>query len=55
MFAFFLFIINMGENVNILAHLGGLVCGLILGYWTASRRKPEQQVSWEFKYHNTPF
>lgn len=53
-YAFFLFIINTGENVNILAHFGGLALGLILGYIIASRRKP-QQYSTEFKYRNSPF
>ena len=54
-FAFFLFFINTGEGVNIVAHLGGLVFGLALGYVIASRRKPEQQMSGEFRYRNTPF
>ncbi len=54
-FAFFLFFINIGEGVNILAHLGGLVVGLVLGYVIASRRKPQQQYSVEFKYKTTPF
>jgi rhomboid protease GluP len=38
-FAFFLFFINTGEGVNILAHLGGLLFGLLLGYIIATRRK----------------
>jgi rhomboid protease GluP len=42
-YAFFLFIINVGEGVNIVAHLGGLAFGLALGYWLATRRKPEDQ------------
>ena len=32
MFSFFLLILSTGENVNILAHLGGLVVGLMMGY-----------------------
>ncbi|MCL4429707.1 MAG: rhomboid family intramembrane serine protease [Candidatus Bathyarchaeota archaeon] len=54
-FAFFLFFINTGEGVNILAHLGGLVVGLLLGYIIAARRKPEQQVNYQFQYRTTPF
>jgi rhomboid protease GluP len=42
-FAFFLFFINVGPSVNILAHLGGLVFGLAIGYVLAARRKPDHQ------------
>jgi rhomboid protease GluP len=42
-YAFFLFFINTGEGVNIVAHLGGLVFGLLLGYLIATRRKPDHQ------------
>jgi rhomboid protease GluP len=42
-FAFFLFFINVEPGVNILAHLGGLVFGLVLGYILAARRKPDHQ------------
>ncbi len=40
-YAFFLFFINTGAGVNILAHLGGLGFGLIVGYLIATRRKPD--------------
>jgi rhomboid protease GluP len=55
-FAFFLFIINTGEGVNILAHLGGLGFGLIIGYWLATRRKPSDQQTVKHSYSTTlPF
>lgn len=42
-YAFFLFFINTGAGVNIVAHLGGLVFGLLLGYLIATRRKPNHE------------
>ena len=54
LFTGFLFILNIGENTNLLAHAGGIVVGLALGYIIASRRKPSDYNS-EFKYRNTPF
>ena len=54
-YAFFLFFISTGPNVNILAHLGGLVIGLVLGYFFASRRKPHEQYPKDFKYRSSPF
>ena len=45
-YAFFLFFISSGaENVNILAHLGGLGFGLIVGYLLAKNRKPYDELS----------
>jgi rhomboid protease GluP len=42
-YAFFLFFINVEPGVNILAHLGGLGFGLIVGYIIATRRKPDHE------------
>ena len=50
MYAFFLFFLNVGENVNYLAHFGGLVVGLLLGYVLASSRKPRQTITYNYKY-----
>jgi rhomboid protease GluP len=50
-YAFFLFFINTGEGVNIVAHLGGLAFGLIVGYLIASSRKPSDP--YKVKYSNT--
>ena len=54
-FAFFLFIINTGEGVNIFAHLGGLGFGLLAGYWLASRRNPQEQYSVKYSPNPLPF
>jgi len=54
-FAFFLFIINTGEGVNILAHLGGLGFGLLVGYWLATRRKPLEAYSAKYSPNPMPF
>ena len=54
-YAFFLFIINTGEGVNILAHLGGLAFGLIIGYIIATYRKPSDTYKIKYSYSTTPF
>ena len=50
-YAFFMFFLNsMGQNVNLLAHLGGLVAGLLIGYALAATRKPKQMVTYRHRY-----
>jgi len=54
-FAFFLLLFSSGENVNYLAHIGGLVTGLLIGYVLASRRKPEVRYNVTYSYGRMPF
>jgi rhomboid protease GluP len=49
-YAFFFFFLNLGQNVNYLAHLGGLVVGLLVGYVLALTRKPTQAVTYQHRY-----
>jgi len=49
-YAFFLLFLSAGENVNILAHLGGLGAGLLIGYVLSVRRKPEARYSVSYSY-----
>ncbi len=49
-YVFFLFTLNIAPGVNILAHLGGLVMGLALGYILAATRKRQQYVSYQYNY-----
>jgi len=39
MYSFYLFILNVGVGVNLLAHFGGLVAGLLMGYLLAQSRR----------------
>jgi membrane associated rhomboid family serine protease len=39
---------STGQNVNNLAHLGGLVAGLLIGYALAERRK--FRIIYEYSY-----
>ncbi len=56
-YAFFLFFIaGLGPGVNILAHVGGLGFGLLVGYLLATRRKPHEQYSVKYTHSTTmPF
>lgn len=38
-YSFFLLMMSTGPNVNNLAHLGGLVVGLLIGYFLAEKRR----------------
>jgi membrane associated rhomboid family serine protease len=47
-YAFFLLFLSSGPGVNVFAHLGGLVGGLIIGYVLATRRKPERSYTYQY-------
>jgi rhomboid protease GluP len=49
-FAFFLLLISSGQGVNVLAHLGGLVVGLLMGYLLAATRKPKSGYTVSYSY-----
>ena len=51
-YAFFLLFLSSGPNVNDLAHMGGLVAGLLIGYALAIKRKPSTayRVSYSYSY-----
>jgi rhomboid protease GluP len=50
-FAFFLLFINsIGPNVNYLAHIGGLVAGLLIGYALAASRRSKPSVTYRHTY-----
>ncbi len=50
LFAGFLLLLNVGENVNIVAHVGGLATGLTIGYILAVRRKPDAKYKISYSY-----
>jgi rhomboid protease GluP len=50
LFAFFFLLINIGVEVNVLAHLGGLLFGLLLGYYLAATRKTRAARRFSYRY-----
>ena len=50
MYAFFLFMINIGPGVNFLAHLGGLAVGLLIGYILATKHKVRKLHEFRYTY-----
>lgn len=53
MFVFLLFVLNLSQNVNYLAHLGGLGAGLLLGYLLATTRATHRAVTYEYRYSSS--
>ncbi len=49
-YGFFLLFLSAAPNVNNLAHIGGLVIGLIIGYVLAARRKRGTQYKVTYSY-----
>ena len=50
LYAFFLFMISSGPNVNNFAHLGGLVVGLLIGYVLGATRRRSVTPTYEHRY-----
>jgi rhomboid protease GluP len=50
LFAFFFLILNISVEVNVLAHLGGLLFGLLVGYYVAATRKTKPARRFNYRY-----
>ena len=50
LYSFFLLMISTGLNVNVLAHLGGLVVGLLTGYVLGATRRRNVTATYEYRY-----
>ncbi|MFZ0966360.1 MAG: rhomboid family intramembrane serine protease [Candidatus Bathyarchaeia archaeon] len=50
LYAFFLLMISSGPSVNIFAHLGGLVVGLLIGYALAATRRFRMTYKYNYSF-----
>jgi rhomboid protease GluP len=53
-YALFLLFLSSGPGVNNLAHIGGLLTGLLVGYVLAAKRKPVTNYTINYSYSNHP-
>ncbi len=51
-YGFFLLFLSSAPNVNNLAHIGGLVVGIVIGYILATRRERGRQYNVSYSYGN---
>ncbi len=51
-YGFFLLFLSSAPNVNNLAHIGGLVVGIVIGYILATRRRRGTQYNVSYSYGN---
>ncbi|MEM3577522.1 MAG: rhomboid family intramembrane serine protease [Candidatus Bathyarchaeia archaeon] len=51
LYSFFLLMISAGQGVNNLAHLGGVLIGLLFGYVIAGGRKQKIVYRYNYNYH----
>jgi len=54
-YGFFLLFLSAAPNVNNLAHIGGLVVGIVIGYALGARRKRGTQYTVTYSYPSNPF
>ena len=50
MYAFLMLVLSAGLGVNVLAHLGGVVAGLLIGYVLATSRKTQTIYKYQYSY-----
>jgi rhomboid protease GluP len=50
MYAFLMLVLSAGLGVNVLAHLGGVVAGLLIGYVLATNRKTQIMYKYQYSY-----
>lgn len=50
LYSFFLLMVSTAPSVNVLAHFGGLIAGLLIGYGLASRRKFQATYKYKIAY-----
>lgn len=50
LYSFFLLTVSSGPNVNNFAHLGGLIVGLLIGYFLATKRKFTMLYQYSYSY-----
>jgi membrane associated rhomboid family serine protease len=49
-YAMYLFLMNIGANINLVSHLGGLATGLMIGYILAKKPRSYYTLHYSIRY-----